>query len=169
VRGRVPGFSGNGQLRPARLARRTQSPADVAPIVKLAAILRLDRPSACSLRTSIIFCMGNLSPGMPPLLSRKGEARRIRRSPNGAGHPRPQPGRGPGGWSRSVGISGRNQLKRLVAINRKGRSRSVGTSGRDHSVRASFSGIWRALMAALGNFDDAWRCIDEATHGGRIN
>ncbi len=46
----------------------------------------------------------------------------IRRSPNGARHVRPQPGR--------------NRPERVVAINRNAWSQSVGTGGRNHPVRA---------------------------------
>ena len=47
----------------------------------------------------------------------------IRGSPNGARHPRPQPGRDRPEW--------------VVAINRNAWSQSIGTAGRDHPVRAS--------------------------------
>ena len=46
----------------------------------------------------------------------------IRRSPNGAHHVRPQPGRNRPEW--------------VVAINRNAWSQSVGTGGRNHPVRA---------------------------------
>jgi len=46
----------------------------------------------------------------------------VRRSPNGARHVRPQPGR--------------NRPERVVAINRNAWSQSVGTGGRNHPVRA---------------------------------
>jgi hypothetical protein len=46
----------------------------------------------------------------------------IRRSPNGAGHTRPQPGRDHPEW--------------VVAINRNDRSQSIGNSGRNPPVRA---------------------------------
>ena len=46
----------------------------------------------------------------------------IRRSPNGARHVRPQPGR--------------NRPERVVAINRNAWSQSIGTGGRNHPVRA---------------------------------
>jgi hypothetical protein len=49
----------------------------------------------------------------------------IRRSPNGARHVRPQPGR--------------NRPERVVAINRNARSQSVGTGGRNHPVRAGLN------------------------------
>ena len=49
----------------------------------------------------------------------------IRRSPNGARHVRPQPGR--------------NRPERVVAVNRKAWSQSVGTGGRNHPVRAARS------------------------------
>ena len=47
----------------------------------------------------------------------------FRRSPNGARHVRPQPGR--------------NRPERVVAINRNAWSQSVGTGGRNHPVRAN--------------------------------
>ena len=50
----------------------------------------------------------------------------IRRSPNGARHVRPQPGR--------------NRPERVVAVNRKAWSQSVGTGGRNHPVRAATIG-----------------------------
>ena len=46
----------------------------------------------------------------------------IRRSPNGARHVRPQPGR--------------NRPERVVAVNRNAWSQSVGIGGRNHPVRA---------------------------------
>ena len=46
----------------------------------------------------------------------------IRRSPNGAGHTRPQPGRDRPEW--------------VVAINRNARSQSIGIGGRNQPVRA---------------------------------
>jgi hypothetical protein len=46
----------------------------------------------------------------------------IRRSPNGARHVRPQPGRNRPEW--------------VVAINRNAWSQSVGTGGRNHPVRS---------------------------------
>jgi hypothetical protein len=43
----------------------------------------------------------------------------IRRSPNGAGHTRPQPGRDPPEWVVAINRNaGRNQLERVVAITR---------------------------------------------------
>ena len=45
----------------------------------------------------------------------------IRRSPNGAGHTRPQPGRDRPEW--------------VVAINRNARSQSIGIGGRNQPVR----------------------------------
>lgn len=50
----------------------------------------------------------------------------IRRSPNGARHVRPQPGR--------------NRPERVVAVNRNAWSQSVGIGGRNHPVRA----LWTA-------------------------
>jgi hypothetical protein len=53
--------SGSGHLSPARRARCTHSMAAVALMPRLAAIRRLEKPSALRLRTSRIFRMGNLS------------------------------------------------------------------------------------------------------------
>jgi hypothetical protein len=50
----------------------------------------------------------------------------IRRSPDGARHPRPQ--------------AGRDRPEQVVAINRNAWSRSFGTTGRDHPVRARHVG-----------------------------
>ena len=47
----------------------------------------------------------------------------IRGSPNGAHHARPQ--------------AGRDRPESVVAINRSGWSRSIGIAGRDHPVRAT--------------------------------
>src|SRR5215468_7122697 len=95
------------------------SPAAVALTPRLAAILRLDMPAADSLSTSLILCMGNLGPGMPRSLWKRSEAMPIRRSPNGARHPRPQAiATARNRWSRSVGMSGRDQSESLVAISR---------------------------------------------------
>jgi hypothetical protein len=46
----------------------------------------------------------------------------IRRSPNGARHTPPQPGR--------------DRSEQVVAMNRNGRSQLIGISGRNHPVRA---------------------------------
>src|ERR1700730_15246346 len=116
--------AGSGQLKPARRARRMQSPAAVTPIDRLAAIFRWDMPLARSLSTSRILRMGNLCPGMPRSLSKGTEAMPIRRSPNGAGYTRPQPGR--------------DQSEQVVAINRKAWSQSIGISGRNQPVRAVY-------------------------------
>ena len=56
----------------------------------------------------------------------------VRRSPNGARHVRPQPGR--------------NRPERVVAINRNAWSQSVGTGGRNHPVRA---GHWSGGFSML--------------------
>ena len=104
--------SGSGQARPARRARRMQSPAAVALTPRLAAILRLDMPAADSLSTSRILRMGNLAPGIVSLPVERSEAMPIRGSPNGVRHTRPQAGRDP--------------PERVVAINRNGWSRSPG-------------------------------------------
>ena len=47
----------------------------------------------------------------------------IRRSPDGARHPRPQ--------------AGRDRPESVVAINRSGWTRSIGIAGRDRPVRAA--------------------------------
>jgi hypothetical protein len=47
----------------------------------------------------------------------------IRRSPNGARHTPPQPGR--------------DRSEQVVAMNRNGRSQLIGISGRNHPVRAT--------------------------------
>ena len=66
----------------------------------------------------------------------------IRRSPNGARHVRPQPGR--------------NRPERVVAINRNAWSQSVGTGGRNHPVRAKctterrFVTLSRDLLSGAG-------------------
>ena len=52
--------AGRGHLKPARRARRRYSPTEVAPTFMLAAIFRLDRPSAHSRNTSRIFRVGYL-------------------------------------------------------------------------------------------------------------
>ena len=80
-------------------------------------------PPARSLSTSRILRMGNLCPGMPRSLSKGAEAMPIRRSPNGADHTRPQPGRDRPEW--------------VVAINRNAWSQSIGIGGRNQPVRAS--------------------------------
>src|ERR1019366_9189766 len=62
----------------------------------------------------------------------------IRRSPNGAHHARPQPGR--------------DRPERVVAINRNDRSQSSGTGGRDHPVRA----VTAAPAEIFGWFVQRW-------------
>jgi hypothetical protein len=59
---------------------------------------------------------------MPRSLFEGTEAMLIRRSPNGAGHTRPQPGR--------------DRSEQVVAINRNAWSQSIGTGGRNHPERA---------------------------------
>jgi hypothetical protein len=84
-------------------------------MLKLVAILRFDRPAACSLKISRICRIGNLAPGIAPtpLVENRGPGDAIRRSPNGA--------------VRSVHRAGRDRLERVVAMVRNG--------GRDQSVR----------------------------------
>jgi hypothetical protein len=61
----------------------------------------------------------------------------IRRSPNGAGYTRPQPGRDRPEW--------------VVAINRNAWSQSIGTSGRNQSERARIV-MLRALNRNVERF-----------------
>jgi hypothetical protein len=61
-----------------------------------------------------------------------GEAMPIRRSPNGARHTPPQPGR--------------DRPEQVVAINRNAWSQSIGISGRNHPVRAK---IIKPLLAGV--------------------
>jgi hypothetical protein len=56
----------------------------------------------------------------------------IRRSPNEAGHTRPQPGR--------------DRSEQVVAINRNAWSQSIGISGRNQPVRASEAPLWRLCV-----------------------
>jgi hypothetical protein len=70
----------------------------------------------------------------------------IRRSPNGAGHTRPQPGR--------------DRSEQVVAINRNAWSQSIGTGGRNHPVRAAW--VW--LHNRTPEFR-AWQRHSEATEG----
>src|SRR6185369_13220933 len=96
------------------------SPAAVALTPRLAAILRLDMPAADSLSTSRILRMGNLGPGIAPLLVEKershADSRITQRRPSPPST----------GWSQSPGMGGRDQSERLVAINRNSWSRSPG-------------------------------------------
>ena len=105
---------------PARRARRMQSPAAVAPIDKLAAILRLDMPPARSLSTSRILRMGNLCPGMPRSLSKGARQCRFADHPTDAVTPplHRLVAIARNRWSRSIGTPGRNQSEQLVAISR---------------------------------------------------
>src|SRR5579872_3631375 len=98
------------------------SPAAVALHPRLAKILRWDMPAADGLSTSWILRMGNLGPGIAPLPVEK------ERSSCRFADTRRRPSPPSIGWSRSPGMSGRDQSERLVAINR--------TGGRDHPVRA---------------------------------
>ena len=70
----------------------------------------------------------------------------IRRSPNGARHVRPQPGR--------------NRPERVVAINRNAWSQSVGIGGRNHPVRAG-----RGVATEIdGTFDGICAIHTELRH-----
>ena len=69
----------------------------------------------------------------------------IRRSPNGAHHVRPQPGRNRPEW--------------VVAINRNAWSQSVGTGGRNHPVRATTRGTHVLKALSVGA---------KACSGGRL-
>ena len=62
----------------------------------------------------------------------------IRRSPNGAGHTRPQPGRDRPEW--------------VVAINRNARSQSIGIGGRNQPVRAVCSSARPQLLKTVAAF-----------------
>jgi len=76
----------------------------------------------------------------------------IRRSPNGARHVRPQPGR--------------NRPERVVAINRNAWSQSVGTGGRNHPVRALQAGKQNALGFVEG-FNNKIRVLQRRAYGLR--
>jgi hypothetical protein len=99
------------------------SQAAVALTPRLAAILRLDMPTAHSLSTSRILRMGNLDPGIAPApCGKRAKSCRFADHPTAARHPRPQAGRDRPEW--------------VVAINRNAWSQSIGTAGRNHPVRA---------------------------------
>src|SRR5215813_4842609 len=127
--------SGSGQASPARRARCRQSMTVVAPIDRLAAILRLDMPAAVSRSTSRTLRMGNLAPGIGPFppCGKRADLIRIRGSPNGPLHtPSPQfttPARDRS--ERVLGIS-RNDCSGSIGT---GCSGSIGIAARDHSVR----------------------------------
>jgi hypothetical protein len=61
----------------------------------------------------------------------------IRRSPNGARHTPPQPGR--------------DRSEQVVAMNRNGRSQLIGISGRNHPVRAQLSAIYTQIQEYIQN------------------
>ena len=114
-------------------------------------------PPARSLSTSRILRMGNLCPGMPRSLFEGTEAMLIRRSPNGAGHIRPQ--------------HSRDRSEQVIAINRNAWSQSIGTGGRNHPVRATLSGLPHRHTSSghgTGIGDGIGRGIDvAATEGWR--
>src|SRR5262249_23198268 len=96
----------------------------VAPIDRLAAILRLDMPAPVSRSTSRMLRIGNLAPGMAPSgCGKRREATRIRGSPNGARHT-PSP--------RST-TPARNRSEQVLGISRNDCSGSIGTGARDQS------------------------------------
>jgi hypothetical protein len=64
----------------------------------------------------------------------------IRRSPNGAGHTRPQPGR--------------DRSEQVVAINRNAWSQSIGIGGRNQPVRAASAERFRY---SLGSRPGVWK------------
>jgi transposase len=76
----------------------------------------------------------------------------IRRSPNGARHVRPQPGR--------------NRPERVVAINRNAWSQSVGTGGRNHPVRAHISTVREIWLNVF--FNKIKQCRRIATRYDRL-
>ena len=75
----------------------------------------------------------------------------IRRSPNGARHVRPQPGR--------------NRPERVVAVNRNAWSQSVGIGGRNHPVRAD---LGTAATAGLVSGYLWYVFVHYATHHWRL-
>src|SRR5262245_60722161 len=110
--------SGSGQASPARRARCRQSMTVVAPIDRLAAILRLDMPAAVSRSTSRTLRMGNLAPGIGPFPP-------VEKAPTSLGfadHP-----------TAPFTLLPRNSQP-LLGIARNGCSGSVGTTARDQSV-----------------------------------
>src|SRR5262249_10499428 len=120
----------------------------VAPIDRLAAILRLDMPAAVNRSTSRILRIGNLAPGIGPLsLWKKGP------TPLGfADHPTMlvhTPPRDP----QVLGIARNTPL----GIDRNGCSGSVGTGARDQSE--SLLGITRCAQFHNSNL---WRCCGSA-------
>src|SRR5262245_49604943 len=125
--------SGSGQASPARRARCRQSMTVVAPIDRLAAILRLDMPAAVSRSTSRTLRMGNLAPGIGPFPP-------VEKGPTSLGfadHP-----------TAPFTLLPRNSQP-LLGIVRNGCSGSVGTTARDQSVRVL--GInWNSCSGSLG-------------------
>src|SRR5262245_27153935 len=125
--------SGSGQASPARRARCRQSMTVVAPIDRLAAILRLDMPAAVSRSTSRTLRMGNLAPGIGPFPP-------VEKRPTSLGfadHP-----------TAPFTLLPRNSQP-LLGIVRNGCSGSVGTTARDQSVRVL--GInWNSCSGSLG-------------------
>src|SRR5471030_1592900 len=96
-----------------------QSPAAVAPTLRLMAILRLDMPPALSRSTSRILRIGNLCPGMPSSSQKELMPCRFEDHPTvpvTSVHTLVAIARN--GWSRSIGTPGRNQLEQVVAITR---------------------------------------------------
>src|SRR5215471_6204081 len=104
----------------------------VAPIDRLAAILRLDMPAAVSPSTSRMLRMGNLAPGIAPAPCGKGRDQKDSRIT----HRRPSRflpaihsllGIARNRCSGSVGTTARDQSeRRLLGINRNCCSRSLG-------------------------------------------
>src|SRR5262249_54231432 len=125
--------SGSGQASPARRARCRQSMTVVAPIDRLAAILRLDMPAAVSRSTSRTLRMGNLAPGIGPFPP-------VEKGPTSLGfadHP-----------TAPFTLLPRNSQP-LLGIVRNGCSGSVGTTARDQSVRVL--GInWNSCSGSRG-------------------
>ena len=130
---------GQRPIRPARLARRMQSPAAVTPIDRLAAILRLDMPPARSLSTSRILRMGNLCPGMPCSLSKESRQCRFADHPTAPVTPvHSLVAIARNGWSRSIGTN--------VAINRNRWSQSAGTRINETTTEAGRECPWAVTM-----------------------
>src|SRR5262249_51568363 len=125
--------SGSGQASPARRARCRQSMTVVAPIDRLAAILRLDMPAAVSRSTSRMLRMGNLAPDIGPFPP-------VEKGPTSLGfadHP-----------TAPFTLLPRNSQP-LLGIARNGCSGSVGTTARDQSVRV-LEINWNSCSGSLG-------------------
>jgi hypothetical protein len=77
----------------------------------------------------------------------------IRRSPNGTGYTRPQPGR--------------DRSEQVVAINRNAWSQSIGISGRNQPVRAPYGRRRRLAYPVRGSADFFLRAISSTNFFSR--